>query len=143
MLNKCQFIGNVGKDPEIRSTQDGKEIANLSLGVTERWKDKSGERKEVTEWIRIVAFNENLVRVIKSYVKKGSKIYIDGQMKTRKWTDNNGVEKYSTEVVLQNFGGQLILLDGAPKGDAAPSTPTADKSLQADGDYLANEDIPF
>ncbi len=151
MLNKCQFIGNVGKDPEIRNTQDGKEIANLSLAVTERWKDKSGERKEKVEWIRIVAFNEGLVRVIKSYVKKGSKIYIEGQMQTRKWTDKDGTEKYSTEVVLQNFGGQLILLDGAPKGDenapvqptAAKTAPVADKSLQADSDFLGDSDIPF
>lgn len=122
MLNKCTFIGNVGRDPEIRAMQDGKEIANLSIGVTEKWKTKSGEKAEKTEWVRVAVFNEGLVRVIKSYVKKGSKIYIEGQLQTRKWTDKDGVDKYSTEVVLSGFGGQLILLDGAPKSDALAAT---------------------
>jgi single-strand DNA-binding protein len=121
MLNKCCFIGNVGRDPEIRSMQDGREIANLSLGVTDKWKDKNtGERKEKTEWIRITIFNENLVKVVKNYVKKGSKLYIEGQMQTRKYTDKDGAEKYSTEVVLQNYGGTIVMLDG--KKDSAPST---------------------
>ncbi len=111
-LNKVLLIGNVGKDPEIRSTQDGREIANLSLATSESWKDKTtGERKEKTEWHNVVVFNENLVKVIKSYVKKGSKLYIEGALQTRKWTDKNGVEKYSTEIVLQGFSGSIVLLD--------------------------------
>lgn len=119
-VNKVILIGNVGKDPEIRSTQDGKEIASLSLATSESWKDKnSGERKEKTEWHRISIFNEGLVKVVKNYVKKGSKLYIEGQLQTRKWTDKDGVEKYSTEVVLQNYGGTLTMLDGK-KDDAAP-----------------------
>ena len=112
------FIGNVGRDPEVRSTQDGKEIANFSLACSESWKDKnSGERKEKTEWIRVSVFNAGLVGVVKNYVKKGSKIYIEGSLQTRKWTDKDGVEKYSTEVVLQNYGGQLILL-GSKQSDS-------------------------
>lgn len=111
-VNKVILIGNIGKDPEIRSTQDGKEIASLTLATSDSWKDKStGERKEKTEWHRISIFNENLVNVVKNYVKKGSKLYIEGQLQTRKWTDKDGVEKYSTEVVLQNFGGVIQMLD--------------------------------
>lgn len=111
-VNKVILVGNVGKDPEIRSTQDGKEIASLSLATSDSWKDKStGERKEKTEWHRISVFNDGLVGVIKNYVKKGSKLYIEGQIQTRKWTDKDGVEKYSTEVVLQNYGGVLQMLD--------------------------------
>lgn len=102
----------MGKDPEMRSTQDGREIANFSLGVSESWKDKAtGERKSKTEWVRCVVFNENLVRLAKSYIKKGSKLYVEGQLQTRKWMDKDGVEKYSTEVVLQNFGGSIVMLD--------------------------------
>lgn len=112
-LNKVILIGNVGKDPEIRSTQDGKEIANFSVATSESWKDKnSGERKEKTEWHKIVVFNQNIAAVVRSYVRKGSKLYIEGQLQTRKWTDKDGIEKYSTEIVLQNFGGTLIMLDG-------------------------------
>lgn len=118
-VNKVILIGNVGKDPEIRSTQDGREIANLSIATSESWKDKNtGERKEKTEWHRISIFNEGLVGVVKNYVKKGSKLYIEGQLQTRKWTDKDGVEKYSTEVVLQNFGGTLVMLDS--KKDTQP-----------------------
>ncbi len=111
MLNKCCFIGNLGRDPEIRSTQAGKEIGNLSLGVTEKWKDTSGEKKERTEWVRVVIFSEGLVKIAKSYLKKGSKVYIEGQLQTRKWTDKDGAEKYSTEVVLQGFDAKLIMLN--------------------------------
>lgn len=111
-LNKVTLIGNLGKDPEIRSTSDGRELANFSIATSENWKDKmTGERKEKTEWHRIVVFNEGLVGVIKNYVKKGSKLYIEGQLQTRKWTDNDGNEKYTTEVVLQGFNSSLILLD--------------------------------
>jgi single-strand DNA-binding protein len=106
------LIGNVGKDPEIRSTQDGRELANLTLATSERWKDKAtGERKEKTEWHRVVVFSEGLVNVVKNYVKKGAKLYIEGALQTRKWTDSAGVERYSTEVILQGFSSVLTMLD--------------------------------
>ena len=112
-VNKVILVGNVGKDPEIRRTQDGRPIANLSLATTESWRDKNtGERKDKTEWHRVVIFNENLCKVVEQYVKKGAKLYVEGQLQTRKWTDQAGVEKYSTEVVLQGFNGSLTMLDG-------------------------------
>ena len=111
-LNKVVLIGNLGRDPEIRTTSDGREIANFSIATSESWKDKAtGERKDKTEWHRVVVFSEGLVRVIKNYVKKGSKLYIEGQLQTRKWMDNENQERYTTEVVLQNFNSTLILLD--------------------------------
>jgi len=111
-LNKVVLIGNVGKDPEIRTTNDGKEIVSFSLATGETWKDRTtGEKKERTEWHRIVVFNEGLVGVIKNYVQKGSKLYIEGALQTRKWQDASGIDKYSTEVVLQNYNATLILLD--------------------------------
>lgn len=110
-LNKVTLIGNLGKDPEIRTTNDGREIANFSIATSESWKDKTtGDKKEKTEWHRIACFNEGLVRVIKNYVKKGSKIYIEGQLSTRKWTDKEGKDQYTTEVVLKGYNGVLILL---------------------------------
>src|SRR6266436_6255307 len=116
-VNKVILVGNLGRDPEIRSTQDGMRIANLNLATSESWRDKmSGERKERTEWHRVVIFNENLVTVAEKYLRKGSKIYVEGALQTRKWTDNAGVEKYSTEVVLQKFRGELTMLDGATGG---------------------------
>jgi single-strand DNA-binding protein len=116
-VNKVILVGNLGRDPEIRSTQDGTKVANLSLATSESWRDKNtGERKERTEWHRIVVFNERLVDVIEKYVKKGSKLYIEGALQTRKWTDNTGAEKYTTEVVLQRFRGDLTMLDGARGG---------------------------
>lgn len=126
-LNECTFIGNIGRDPEIRSTQDGKEIANFSLACSESWKDKTtGERREKTEWVKIVVFNSNLVSVVKNYLKKGSKVYVRGQMATRKWTDKDDVEKYSTEIVLQNYGGTIIMLDGKkPESDTKSETDAA------------------
>lgn len=118
-LNKVTLIGNLGKDPEIRTTGDGKEIANFSIATSETWKDKTtGEKKDKTEWHRVVCFNEGLTRAIKSYVKKGSKIYIEGQLQTRKWTNQEGQEVYTTEVILQNYNSSLILLDS--KGNNAP-----------------------
>jgi len=118
MLNKVTLIGNLGKSPDIRQTPDGREIANISLATTERWKDKNtGERKEKTEWHNIVVFNQGLVNVVKNYVKKGSKLYIEGQLQTRKWTDNNGIDKYITEIVLQNFNSSLLILDRVEKED--------------------------
>ncbi len=111
-VNKVILIGNLGKDPEIRTTQDGKEIASFSIATSETWKDRStGERKEKTEWHRISVFNPNLVNVIKNYVKKGSKLYVEGQLQTRKWADKEGKENYTTEVVLQAFNGSITLLD--------------------------------
>src|SRR5260370_37866445 len=116
-VNKVILVGNLGRDPEIRSTQDGTRIANLNLATSESWRDKmSGERKERTEWHRVVIFNENLVTIAEKYLRKGSKIYVEGALQTRKWTDNAGVEKYSTEVVLQRFRGELTMLDGAAGG---------------------------
>jgi single-strand DNA-binding protein len=113
-VNKVILVGNVGKDPEIRRTQDGRSIANLSLATSESWRDKAtGERKEKTEWHRVVVFNDNLCKVVEQYVRKGSKLYVEGQLQTRKWTDQSGAEKYSTEVVLQGFNGTLTMLDGA------------------------------
>ncbi len=111
-LNKVTLIGNLGKDPEIRKTQDGRPIGVFSLATTESWKDKSGERRDKTEWHNIVVFNEGLCGVIEKYVKKGSKVYIEGQLQTRKWQDKDGNDKYTTEVVLQGFSSQLIMLDG-------------------------------
>jgi single-strand DNA-binding protein len=111
-VNKVILIGNLGRDPEIRSTQDGTRIANFSLATSETWRDKaSGERKERTEWHNVVIFNENLGKVVEQYCKKGTKVYLEGQLQTRKWTDQSGAEKYTTEVVLQRFRGELQLLD--------------------------------
>ena len=116
-VNKVILVGNLGKDPEIRRTQDGRPIANLSVATSESWRDKTtGERKEKTEWHRVVVFNEGLCKVIEQYLKKGAKVYIEGQLQTRKWTDKDGVEKYSTEIVLQGFNSTLTMLDGARGG---------------------------
>ena len=112
-VNKVILVGNLGRDPEVRSTQDGNKIVNLSLATSERWKDKnSGEQRERTEWHRVVIFNENLGRIAEQYLRKGSTCYIEGQLQTRKWADQQGVEKYTTEVVLQRFRGELTLLGG-------------------------------
>jgi single-strand DNA-binding protein len=112
-VNKVILVGNLGKDPEIRSLGSGDRVANLTIATSERWRDKSsGEQKEKTEWHRVVIFNDNLVRVAEQYLKKGSSVYIEGQLQTRKWTDNTGQEKYSTEVVLQKFRGELTMLGG-------------------------------
>lgn len=118
-LNRVDLIGNLGADPELRVMTNGKEVANFSLAITEKWADKStGERKEKTEWVRIVIFNESLVRVASEYLKKGSKVFVSGQLQTRKWTDKDGQEKYSTEVVLQNYGGTLVMLGGKQEQSA-------------------------
>jgi single-strand DNA-binding protein len=111
-VNKVILVGNLGKDPEVRSFQNGGKVCNLSIATSENWKDKgTGERKERTEWHRVVIFNENLTMVAERYLKKGSKVYIEGQLETRKWTDQSGQEKYSTEIVLRQFRGELTLLD--------------------------------
>jgi single-strand DNA-binding protein len=116
-VNKVILVGNLGRDPEIRSTQDGTKIANLSLATSETWRDRnSGERRERTEWHRVVIFNDKLCEVAEKYLKKGSKIYVEGQLQTRKWTDKDGQDRYSTEVVLQRFRGELTMLDGRQDG---------------------------
>ncbi|NOZ65813.1 MAG: single-stranded DNA-binding protein [Alphaproteobacteria bacterium] len=121
-VNKVILIGNLGRDPEVRHTQDGKPVVTLNLATSETWKDRnSGERKERTEWHRVVIFNENLCRVAEQYLRKGSTLYIEGALQTRKWTDNAGVEKYTTEVVLQRFRGELTMLGGRNDGGGAPS----------------------
>jgi single-strand DNA-binding protein len=113
-VNKVILIGNLGADPEIRRTQDGRPVANLRVATSESWRDKAtGERKEKTEWHRVVIFNENICKVAEQYLKKGSKVFIEGQLQTRKWQDQSGQERYSTEVVLQGFRGELTLLDRA------------------------------
>ena len=139
-VNRVILVGNLGADPEIRRTQDGRPIANLRIATSESWRDKStGERKEKTEWHSVVVFNEGLCKVVEQYVKKGSKVYIEGQLQTRKWTDQSGVEKYSTEVVLQGFGGTLTMLDG-PRQSGGQSADSGERqSFSQDLD----DEIPF
>lgn len=119
-INKVILVGNLGADPKVSNTQSGSKIVNLSVATTDTWKDKlSGERKDRTEWHRVVIFNSQLADIAERYLRKGSKVYIEGQLQTRKWEDNTGVERYTTEVVLQNFSGNLTLLDS--RGDGAPA----------------------
>lgn len=125
-VNKVILIGNIIKDPEIRQSADGKKIVNLVLATSETWKDKSGERKERTEWNHVVIFNQGLAGIAERYVKKGTKLYVEGTLQTRKYTDGNGIEKYTTEVVLGNYSGEMTFLDsrnagGASDGGFAPS----------------------
>lgn len=142
-LNRAIIIGNVGKDPEIRVLQNGGKVANFTVATSERWKDKqSGEKKERTEWHRVVVFNEHLVKVVESYVKKGSKLYLEGQIETRKW-EKDGVEKYSTEIVLRPFNGEIVLLDSrsqeAPKQDAEETPAPQGGGVPDD----MSDEIPF
>ncbi len=119
-VNKVILVGNLGKDPEVRRMQSGDPVVNLSLATSESWRDKSsGERKEKTEWHRVVIFNKNLAEVAEKYLHKGSKVYVEGSLQTRKWTDKDGAEKYSTEIVLQNFRGELTMLDSKGEGGGA------------------------
>lgn len=144
-LNKVQLIGNVGADPIIRSTSDNKEIATLSLATSESWKDRTtGEKKEKTEWHRVVVFVDALVNIIKNYVKKGNKLYIEGTLQTRKWVDNSGQEKYTTEIVLQNFNAQLVLLDSknASSHNEHGQASTQSNTPNFDHNEL-DDDIPF
>ena len=140
-INKVILVGNLGNDPQVRATQDGREIANLSIATSDSWKDKNtGERREKTEWHRVAIFNEGLVRVAKNYLRKGSKVYIEGALQTRKWTDQSGVEKYSTEVVLQGYNGNLTMLDGrnndgASQGGGYQSGNSYDQSNNNGGNY--------
>ena len=157
-VNKVILVGNLGKDPEIRRTQDGRPIANLSVATSETWRDKAtGERKEKTEWHRVVIFSEGLCKIAEQYLKKGSKVYIEGALQTRKWTDQSGVEKYSTEVVLQGFNSTLTMLEGRGGGGgggyaeegggdfgssgAAPRRVAAAGGGRGNSDM--NDDIPF
>ena len=143
-LNKVMLIGNLGNDPEDRSTQDGRSLCTFSIATTESWKDKnSGERRDKTEWHRIVIFNEGLVGIAEQYLKKGSKVFLEGQLQTRKWEDKDGIEKYTTEVVLQNFNGNLTMLggrnDNSPGDFANDSISGESVSISSDMD----DDIPF
>lgn len=146
-LNKVMLIGNLGKDPEIRAMQSGSEIANLTVATAESWKDKNtGEKKEKTEWHRVVVFNANLVNVCKNYLKKGSKVYLEGQLQTRKWTDKDGAEKYSTEIVLQNFGGTIIMLGGkqsSSDNQSQASSIVDEAKRQFPGAQMLDDEIPF
>ena len=147
-LNKVTLIGNLGRDPEIRNTSDGREIANFSIATSETWKDRnSGERREKTEWHRIVVFNEGLVRVVKEFVKKGTKLYIEGALQTRKWVDASGQEKYTTEVVLQNFNSSLILLDSRNSGDFGSGGTSSFKDSATENNNFdhseLDDEIPF
>ena len=161
-VNKVILIGNLGRDPEIRSTQDGMRIANLAVATSESWRDRvSGERKERTEWHRVVIFNESLAKVAEQYLKKGSKVYVEGQLQTRKWQDQQGQDRYSTEVVLQGFNAQLTMLDrlGSGGGDfgsddrgsnfgsfgtgSAPARQPAMAEAGAGSREDMNDEIPF
>ena len=141
-INKVIIIGNLGQDPEIRKTQDGREIANFSLATSEKWFDKStGEKKEKTEWHKISVFSQGLVDIIKQYVKKGSKLYIEGALQTRKWKDGNGIEKYSTEIVLQNFNSTLQILNSSEKEIDKHSIEKGNGYAPQAEDF--NDEIPF
>ena len=150
-VNKVSLVGNLGKDPEIRTLNNGDRVANLSLATSESWRDKStGERKEKTAWHRVVIFNDNIVKVCENYLKKGSTVYVEGQLATRKY-EQNGVEKYTTEVVIQRFGGNLTMLGGRGDGGGRSdddyssgfSTGGANKPSGPKESYDLNDDIPF
>jgi single-strand DNA-binding protein len=129
-VNKVILVGNLGRDPEVRSMQDGRNMVNMSVATSETWRDRqSGERKERTEWHRVVIFNEKLAEVAQKYVKKGSKIYVEGQLTTRKWTDQSGQERYTTEVVIPRFGGALTMLDGRAGGGEAGASGGMDDEM--------------
>lgn len=150
-VNKVILVGNLGQDPEIRSTSDGREIANFSVATSENWKDKNtGERKEKTEWHRVVVFSPGLVGIIKNYVKKGTKLYLEGQLQTRKWSDSNGVDKYTTEVVLQNYNSSMQIIDskGSGGGNSGPSSYNNSSSAPASSNNSIeveeiDDEIPF
>ena len=133
-VNKVILVGNLGADPEIRRTQDGRPIANLNIATSETWRDRnSGERKEKTEWHRVVIFNEGLCKVAEQYLKKGAKVYIEGTLQTRKWQDQNGQDRYSTEVVLQGFNSTLTMLDG--RGEGGGSMEGGSRGGRGGGDF--------
>jgi single-strand DNA-binding protein len=147
MLNSCNFIGNLGADPEVRTFQNGNKVCNLRLAVSETWKDKNtGERKEKTEWVSVAIFSEGLARVAEQYLGKGSKVYISGKLTTRKWQDQSGADRYSTEIVLQGFDAKLVMLDGKSEGgphrdDMLHERPIDNRTGQASRDF--DDEIPF
>lgn len=140
-VNKVILIGNLGRDPEVRHGQDGSKIVSLNIATSESWKDRSGERREKTEWHRVVVFNDRVADVAERYLKKGSKVYIEGALQTRKWTDQSGQEKYTTEIVIGKFRGELTLLDGNREGTAAPPAGGGGGGYDASPD--PNDDIPY
>jgi single-strand DNA-binding protein len=140
-LNKVQLIGNLGADPEARSLNNGGEVVNLRVATTENWKTQDGERKERTEWHQVVIFNEGLGKVAKSYLRKGSKVYLEGALQTRKWTDKDGNDRYSTEIVLQKFRGELVLLDSKGASDQQGGGGSAPRSQPINADL--DDDVPF
>lgn len=150
-VNKVILVGNLGRDPEIRTTQDGKEVANLVLATSDSWRDKnSGERRERTEWHRVVVFSSGLINVIRNYLKKGSKVFIEGALRTRQWTDQEGKERYTTEVVIQGYNGSLTMLDGRSGGsndngypDHGPSSGGGDAGGGDFSDDDLDDEIPF
>jgi single-strand DNA-binding protein len=142
-MNKAQIIGHVGKDPEIRTTQGGSKVASFSVATTETWKDKkTGDRKEKTEWHRVVVFSPGLVGIVEKYVKKGAKLYVEGQLATRKWTDKKGNDNYTTEIVIKSYGGTIELLDRKP---TAPAEPTTAEDAPLDDTYAGEleDDVAF
>jgi len=142
-VNKVILIGNLGADPEIRRTQDGRPIANLRIATSESWRDKTtGERKEKTEWHRVVVFNEGLCKIIEQYLKKGSKVYLEGALQTRKWQDKDGQDRYSTEVVLQGFNSQLTMLDTRGGGGSSAGGDSSDGDFGSPGPSVSRERKP-
>ncbi|HCU07277.1 MAG TPA: single-stranded DNA-binding protein [Holosporales bacterium] len=146
-VNKVIIIGNVGKDPEIRQMQDGHKIANFSVATSESWKDKiTGERKERTEWHRIAVMNERLSEIVEKYVRKGSKLYIEGQLQTRKWTDQSGMERYTTEVVIGRFKGEITMLDSRNATgdfDSSSSHSQPQQSFEPEMPASIDDEMPF
>ena len=160
-VNKVILLGNLGQDPDIRTMQNGKKVCTFSLATSDSWKDKeTGEKKEKTEWHRVVVFNEGLIGVVESYIKKGTKLYLEGSLQTRKWTDDKGVEKYTTEIVIQGYGGRIDIVsakgnnkefsqdqdisetNGDPKKEI-DSKDSKEKNIDDKSDNLNEEDIPF
>ncbi len=157
-VNKVILVGNLGADPEARSLNNGGEVVNMRIATSESWKDREGNRQERTEWHNVVIFNENLGRVAKSYLKKGSKVYVEGQIQTRKWTDQSGADRYTTEMVLQRFRGELVLVDSRAAGgggfgggddyadsggDFGASAPRQQRPAPATFDNDLDDDVPF
>ena len=143
-VNKVILVGNLGREPESRSMQSGDKVVNLSLATSENWRDRqSGERREKTEWHRVVIFDQNLADVAEKYLHKGSKVYLEGQLQTRKWTDQSGQDKYSTEVVLQRFRGILTMLDSRSDGGGSDYDASSADSPPPSGDGDLDDDIPF
>jgi len=142
MINKVTLLGNIGQDPEIRTTQGGKELASFSLATSETWKDKaSGEKKTKSEWHKVVIFNDNLVNLVKNYTQKGSKIYLEGKLQTRDWQDKDGNKKYTTEIILNGFESKIVLLDN--KEDNKPKMSESDDKAFKEAETSLDDEIPF